>query len=364
MNRLVAAALMNVGDISSYRNRWIADYDWLEIIKHAYSIPQTRKIDIAILNGSLARNDKFKLATSEGQPNFIGIFKDTISPRVLPNGQPNHRRRIVCCYRFSNPDEGSANDEEPRRWYDFIESKVAITDETMNYVTNDEKKKLQDVLPNSVLAESPPAPPIAQKRRNDEISSPCMAGLQAMKPRLAKRLHGDAKSTKGIQLNWADDHKGLKPKPSVKTIKDWARQIEIVLHLAAAEGTETAANVLLDLLERQSLQLVTSKVVAKLLTSEYITTNEIIVHGIKEFLQCHKSSGRREKEEQDAVDAVMVASCFSTKIGTINFATIAAALGISKYDRVSDAKEKVRVIKKEQNSKFKVYKTKRRSDYY
>ena len=33
----MAAALINVRDISSsYRNRWIAYYDWLEIIKHAY----------------------------------------------------------------------------------------------------------------------------------------------------------------------------------------------------------------------------------------------------------------------------------------------------------------------------------------
>jgi hypothetical protein len=40
MNRLVAVASINVGDdISSYRNRWIANYDWLEIIKHSYSIP-------------------------------------------------------------------------------------------------------------------------------------------------------------------------------------------------------------------------------------------------------------------------------------------------------------------------------------
>jgi hypothetical protein len=193
-----------------------------------------------------------------------------------------------------------------------------------------------------------------------------MAGLQAMKPRLTKRLHGDAKTTKGIKLNWADenDRNVCQPKSCTKNIKRWARQIEIVLNLAAAEGTETAANVLLDLLERQSLQLVTSKVVAKLLTSEHIITNETIVHGIKEFLECHKSSGRREKEEQDAVDAVMIATCFSTKIGSINSAKIAAALGISKLDRVSDAKAKVQVIKKEHNSKFKAYKTKRRSDYY
>jgi hypothetical protein len=213
-------------------------------------------------------------------------------------------------------------------------------EEARNYVTEDEKKKLQDVLPNSVPVESPPAPPTRKKRKNNEISSPCMAGLQAMKPRLAKRLHGDAKSTKGIKLNWEDDKIDNKA-PSIKTIKDWAQQIEIVLHLAAAEGTKTAANVLLDLLERQSLQLVTSKVVAKLLISEHITTNETIVHGIKEFLECHKSTGRREKEEQDAVDAVMVAACFSTKICDINSAKIAAVLGISKLDRVSDAKDKV-----------------------
>jgi hypothetical protein len=89
MDKLVTVALIHMGEISSYHNKWIADYNWLEIIKRAYSIPPTRKFDIAIQNGSLARNQKFKLATSEGQPNFIGFFKDNISPTVLPNGQPN-----------------------------------------------------------------------------------------------------------------------------------------------------------------------------------------------------------------------------------------------------------------------------------
>jgi hypothetical protein len=268
MNRLIAEALIKVGDIPSYHNKWIADYDWLEIIKHTYSIPPTKKLDITILNGSMSRNQKFKLATCEGQQNFIGIFKDKTSPTVLPNGQPNDPFRVVHCYRFATSDEVCTSDEKARKWSDFIESEVEITDETRNHVTDDEKKKLQDVLPNLVPVESPPAPPVrhnAQKRKNDEISSPCMAGLQAMKPRLAKRLHGDAKSMKCIKLNWADDND--QAKPSTKTIKDWARQIEIVLHLAAADGTETAANVLIDLLERQSLKLVRSKVLAKLLTS-------------------------------------------------------------------------------------------------
>jgi hypothetical protein len=50
--------------------------------------------------------------------------------------------------RFVSPDKSSTSDEEPRRWSKFIESKVAIAmDETINHVTKDEKKKLQDVLP-------------------------------------------------------------------------------------------------------------------------------------------------------------------------------------------------------------------------
>jgi hypothetical protein len=86
-----------------------------------------------------------------------------------------------------------------------------------------------------------------------------LAGLQVMKPRLTKRLHGDAKSTKGIKLNHADDNDQVvcKPKPCTKNIKEcWAQQIESVLNGDAAEGTETAATV-----------------VAKLLKSEHITIN-------------------------------------------------------------------------------------------
>jgi hypothetical protein len=62
----------------------------LEIIKIAYAIPLTRKLEITILNRAVSRNEKFKLATSKGQPNFISIFKDTISPRFLPNGVLNN----------------------------------------------------------------------------------------------------------------------------------------------------------------------------------------------------------------------------------------------------------------------------------
>ena len=77
----------------------IANYNWwLENIKHAFTIPPTRKLDISIINGSLMRNQQFKLATFEGQPNFIGIFKDKISPRVPPNGQPNNPFGVVHCY--------------------------------------------------------------------------------------------------------------------------------------------------------------------------------------------------------------------------------------------------------------------------
>jgi hypothetical protein len=45
VNRLVVAALIYVGEIPSYHNKWIAGYDWSDIIKHAYSsmIPPTGK---------------------------------------------------------------------------------------------------------------------------------------------------------------------------------------------------------------------------------------------------------------------------------------------------------------------------------
>jgi hypothetical protein len=92
--------LIHVGKISAYCNKWIATYDWLEIIKQAYSIPPpTKKFDLAIINGSpFLRNQKFKLATSEGKLNFIGFFNDNISLRIFPNGQPSSNpKRVVYC---------------------------------------------------------------------------------------------------------------------------------------------------------------------------------------------------------------------------------------------------------------------------
>jgi hypothetical protein len=90
MNRLMADALINFGNFPSYHNKWIADYDWLEIIKIAYyATPPTRKLDIMILNRAVSRNEKFELATSESQPNSISIFEDTISHRFLSNGVLN-----------------------------------------------------------------------------------------------------------------------------------------------------------------------------------------------------------------------------------------------------------------------------------
>ena len=121
MNRLMEEALINVGNIMSYCNKWIANYDWLEIIKVAYAIPPTRMLDITILNRAFLIKKKFKLATSKGIPNFIGIFKDIISPRCLPNGKLNNPIQVVHCYQFANPDKPSTSEEEPRRWSNFIE---------------------------------------------------------------------------------------------------------------------------------------------------------------------------------------------------------------------------------------------------
>jgi hypothetical protein len=52
----------------------------------------------------------------------------------------------VHCYQFVTPDKLSTSEQEPRRWYNCIKSKVATTtDETRNHVTED-KKKLRDLL--------------------------------------------------------------------------------------------------------------------------------------------------------------------------------------------------------------------------
>jgi hypothetical protein len=53
------------------------------------------------------------------------------------------------------------------------------------------------------------------------VVHPHTYGLQATKPRLTKRLHGDAKNSKGIKLNYADDNDQVicKAKPCTHNIK-------------------------------------------------------------------------------------------------------------------------------------------------
>ena len=68
----MAAALINVGDISSsYRYRWIAYYDWLEIIKHAYG-----------RNGDDDEDDDQNIVTST-RVLVVILFHSPTSPRSI-----------------------------------------------------------------------------------------------------------------------------------------------------------------------------------------------------------------------------------------------------------------------------------------
>ena len=58
---LTAETLIYVGNMLSYHNKWIANYNWLEIIKVACAIPPTRMLDITILNRAVLRNEKYEV---------------------------------------------------------------------------------------------------------------------------------------------------------------------------------------------------------------------------------------------------------------------------------------------------------------
>lgn len=62
----VVDAFQLVSSCEAYRNAWIADYEWLNVIRHELSLPSDLDFSVTHLNSSLSRNKTFKVIFDGG----------------------------------------------------------------------------------------------------------------------------------------------------------------------------------------------------------------------------------------------------------------------------------------------------------
>lgn len=97
-----------------------------------------------------------------------------------------------------------------------------------------------------------------------------------------------------------------------RTINIEAGKLEWFLYAFSSRIISTAGSILVKLLARPTMEPIKQFVVDRLRGAEATAdSNEHIVSGIRAFLAHHPTKGQRVKEEQDALDAVLVASTFT-----------------------------------------------------
>jgi hypothetical protein len=105
----VVDAFETVSSDSSYRNRWFIDSDYAASIRLEYGLKDEHLLSHGVLNFCLSRDTRFKTANQK-TGNGTGTFRDEFSPKKLPDGSNNMRRKIFC---YFVTDEGKSP-PEPR----------------------------------------------------------------------------------------------------------------------------------------------------------------------------------------------------------------------------------------------------------
>ena len=102
------------------------------------------------------------------------------------------------------------------------------------------------------------------------------------------------------------------PDPKSSPIRKSAERIEKLLYTESHGDVLAAATILSVALSRQSMDGIRTSLEAQHFNS---STDSQIVENISTFMTHHHASGRRSKETQNAVDAVLVAATFGPVIG-------------------------------------------------
>jgi hypothetical protein len=169
-------------------------------------------------------------------------------------------------------------------------------------------KKRQRTIDNAATAVA--TEDIGELNPNNAPLSPFTALLKKAMPRKAVAVV--AAQLNGTKAEWT--HNAPAPDPASSKMRKSADRIEKLLQVESGGDERTAATILSVALSHRSMKGVGNLLQAQLERS----TDRQIVDSISTFLTHHDAKGRRSKETQNAVDAVLVAATFGSSCDSAN----------------------------------------------
>jgi hypothetical protein len=185
------------------------------------------------------------------------------------------------------------------------------------------------------------------------VLTPVSKAMSQLGPRKAKSALADRKAG---TIQWQEAAASVGESAVAKE----ASKLEWLLNVISNKITSTATRILEKLLQRSSMSSITEQLVRSF-TAASNDANAKVVAGIKSFLEHHTSRGSRIKEQQDAVDAVLVASTFALEPGD-SYKALAEKIR-ARPDALSNAHVWAKKMIAE-NKKFTPKERQKRSDCY
>jgi hypothetical protein len=154
---------------------------------------------------------------------------------------------------------------------------------------------------------------IGEMNPNNAPLSPFTALLKKEMPRKSAAVV--AAELNGRKAEWTHKNYVPAPDPASSKLRKSADNIEKLLQVESGGDERTASTILSVALSHRSMQGVGTLLQAQLERS----TDRQIVDSISDFLTHHDAKGRRSKETQNALDAVLVAATFgsSTRVESV-----------------------------------------------
>jgi hypothetical protein len=391
LSAAILGALVKVAAADRYHGKWLSDASTVAIINFEYNLSGESRVKAKDLNPKVSRHKVYKLSTeSTGvemieNNNILGcIFrwkhdnthcyyftasKDIVPPADKGSYSIHHPADVQRLFDHEGACLSTVTDEVKSTLADLMKPANKGGQKTVAVLTSsstpDAQRELQPITAERItnISEVPRTPNTSSSRTYNETTStaqdahsppmcyplkspltPLTQYYMATHPRVARDMLADRK--RKVPIQWVQGEAPSKRATGRATTKVYDLAEELESHLAALTGKNASltASVIIQMMKRKSFACVRD-VVVDALKDEFASSKEVdttIVDSTKAFLQRHSSKGTRKKVEQDAVDAVLVASTFG--VPEASTAKVATRLE-QRYETVSNMAKKARTMK-------------------
>jgi phage tail protein X len=390
-NAEIVKQLRTTADESTtYQNKWLSADNWVKLIKAHHTNPA---LTSRVLNAAIRKDPSTKNAVdlTDGVANQTGIYR---------NRKQESGRRLCFYYLTAPGSDGNEllwgngagiSEQEDCRSVALGKDTTALEERKgpQSPIEMRDRSKRKRAIETRIVTEQkglPPSTPEGQpnlpgvarmpgpqeyhtpKRQctidnaaaedtNGKMNPNPNAELTPFTKILKMGMPRKAAAVVNAQLNgtkakWTRDAPA--PDPASSKLRKSADRIEKLLHVEAGGDEQTAATILSVVLSRRSMKGVRDILQSRLGRS----TDSQIVDSVAAFFSHHPASGRRPKETQNAVDAVLVAATFGFSRDSGN--ALSERLG-KRTEAISSCIKWGQEMKSEQIS-FVPSKTKQRSD--